>query len=269
MQRSGVADGYNRYNRRFFTIYIRELAYYTWGTMVGKIGVSDYKLEATRNEVQSRARVSVALRELVIRTLQNLFEGYVANFMQRRWGILVELRQMEPQFRDKQKEVDTIIQTPEFLQSLLLRFKQVFEMPKGLPPKRNHEHAIVLKEGSNPVSVRPYRYPQFQKDEIEKLIQEMLDAEIIRPSYSPFSSPVLLVKKKDGSWRFCVDYRAIKKETVPDKYLIPVIDELLDELGVQKYLQNSISRPGTIKFGLKTRMFIRRRSVLMKGTTSF
>ena len=69
----------------------------------------------------------------------------------------------------------------------------------GLPPIRDHEHQIILKEGSSPICERPYKYPFYQKTEIEKIVHELFEASSIRVSHSPFSSPVLLVRKADGS----------------------------------------------------------------------
>ncbi|MCH90301.1 hypothetical protein A2U01_0011214, partial [Trifolium medium] len=113
---------------------------------------------------------------------------------------------------------------------LLEKYHHLFELPTTLPPPRSTDHRIILTEGENRVNVRPYRYPQFQKWEIENQIKVMLEQGFIQQSSSAFSSPILLVRKKDDSWRFCVDYRALNAMTVKDHFPIPAIEELLDEL---------------------------------------
>lgn len=104
------------------------------------------------------------------------------------------------------------------IEELLLENEEIFEEPKGLPPRQTHDHKIPLIKGSTPVSVRPYRYLHYQKNEIEKMVKDMLCSGIVRPSQSPFSSTVLLVQKNDRSWPFCVDYRGLNQVTIKDKF---------------------------------------------------
>jgi hypothetical protein len=122
-------------------------------------------------------------------------------------------------------------QYPPDIQRILHKHKRVFEpIPPGQPPDRGFEHIIELEEGAKPVITTPYRHPKKHKDEIESAIKELLAMGHIRPSSSPFASSVVLVKKKDGTMRMCIDYRALNKRTIKNRYPIPRIDELLDEL---------------------------------------
>nr|GEX43888.1 hypothetical protein [Tanacetum cinerariifolium] len=139
--------------------------------------------QVTLNGDAGLHRRATSLRALA-RGISNIDEGYIVS-MANLGGLEMPESHVHPD-----------------LDEILTEFSDVFFMLAGLPPSRDHEHAIFLKQ----------------------------EAGIIRPSNSPYSSPVLLVKKKDGSWRFCVDYRALNKSTVLDKFPIPIIYELLDEL---------------------------------------
>lgn len=122
------------------------------------------------------------------------------------------------------------IQAPEDIQKILHEFPTVFQPPKELPPCRPQDHLIPIMEGSAPVNINPYKCPYLQRTKIEKMVQEMLASGIIKHSQSPYASPVLLVKKKDNTWRFCVDYRALNAITVKNRFPIPIIEEMLDQL---------------------------------------
>lgn len=128
---------------------------------------------------------------------------------------------------EEPKETEDI---PEQIANLLKEFEDVFQEPTELPPYRKVDHAIALLDESKVVNQRPYRLPFHQKNAMEDLIKTLLFSNKIRPSLSPYSSPVILVRKKDGTWRMCVDYRQLNSNTVKNKYPIPIIEDLLDEL---------------------------------------
>ncbi|RVW84176.1 Retrovirus-related Pol polyprotein from transposon 17.6, partial [Vitis vinifera] len=100
----------------------------------------------------------------------------------------------------------------------------------GLPPEREVEFTIDLVPGTGPMSKAPYRMAPVELKELKVQLQELLDKGFIRPSVSPWGAPVLFVKKKDGSMRLCIDYRELNKVTVRNKYPLPRIDDLFDQL---------------------------------------
>ncbi|GJS27525.1 putative reverse transcriptase domain-containing protein [Tanacetum coccineum] len=110
-------------------------------------------------------------------------------------------------------------------------FPEVFpeDLP-GLPPVRQVEFQIDLIPGAAPVARAPYRLAPSEMQELSNQLQELADRGFIRPSTSPWGAPVLFVKKKDGSFRMCINYQELNKLTVKNRYPLPRIDDLFDQL---------------------------------------
>ncbi|KAJ9544262.1 hypothetical protein OSB04_023969 [Centaurea solstitialis] len=124
-------------------------------------------------------------------------------------------------------------------------FPEVFpeELP-GLPPQRQVEFHIDIIPGAGPVARSPYRLAPSEMQELSNQLQELLDKGFIRPSSSPWGAPVLFVKKKDGSFRMCIDYRELNKITIKNRYPLPRIDDLFDQLQGATYFSKIDLRSG-------------------------
>jgi hypothetical protein len=114
----------------------------------------------------------------------------------------------------------------------------------GMPPDRDIEFTIELQPGTTPISKRPYRMPPTELAELKKQLQELLDKGFIRPSTSPWGCPALFVKKKDESLRLCIDYRPLNALTIKNKYPLPRIDVLFDQLVGAKVFSKTDLRSG-------------------------
>jgi len=120
------------------------------------------------------------------------------------------------------------------LEELLNKFVDVVptdpDFVPPLPPERSVDHAVEVIPGSVPPNKRVYSMNPAELDELKKQLKQLLEHGLIRPSVSPYGSPIIFVKKKDGRLRLCVDYRALNNITVKNKYSLPRVDDLLDRL---------------------------------------
>ncbi|KAD7477271.1 hypothetical protein E3N88_00407 [Mikania micrantha] len=141
---------------------------------------------------------------------------------------------------EKEKDKKKIQDVP-----VVKEYPEVFpeDLP-GLPPVQPVEFRIDLIPGATPVAKSPYRLAPSEMQELSNQLQELLDKGFIRPSYSPWGAPVLFVKKKDGSFRMCIDYRELNKLTIKNRYPLPRIDDLFDQLQGAQYFSKIDLRSG-------------------------
>ncbi|XP_070032056.1 uncharacterized protein [Nicotiana tomentosiformis] len=164
---------------------------------------------------------------------------------------------------DTRKETVSIENVP-----VVREFSDVFpkDLP-GLPLVREIDFGIDLPPYTQPILIPPYRMEPAELRELKQQLQDLLDKVFIRPSVSPWGAPVLFVKKKDGSLRMCIDYRQLNKITIRNKYHLPCIDDMFDQLqGVSHFSKIDLR---IINLESKMKIFLRLLSELDAGTMSF
>jgi len=130
------------------------------------------------------------------------------------------------------------------VKKVISEFEDLFQIPNELPPKRDIQHEIQLLPDVALPNIGLYRHSFMENEEIKRQVKELLEQGVIRPSTSPCGSPIVIIPKKDGTWRMCVDYRALNKITVKNRYPLPRIDDLMDQLHKAKYFTKLDLRSG-------------------------
>jgi hypothetical protein len=121
------------------------------------------------------------------------------------------------------------------MEKVMEEYRDIFTSPVGVPVHCQVKHPIDLTLGASLPNGPIYQRSVLENDEIKRQIQKLLHKGHIRPSSSPCGRPIMLVQKKDGTWRLCINYRVLNKIIVRNRYLIPQIDDLVDQLKGEKY----------------------------------
>ena len=153
----------------------------------------------------------------------------------------------------KPESTPTHQKLPPRFEALLKEFEDIFpeELPAGLPPKRVVDHEIPLQPGITPPSRPIYQLSRPEMEELTSKLEDFTKKGYIRPSTSPYGAPVVFAGKKDGGLRFCLDYRALNKYTIKNKYPLPRIDDLFSQLQGSKVFSKIDLRDGYYQIRMK------------------
>ena len=152
-------------------------------------------------------------------------------------ALVTEKKEGEEEKKEARKSEPVMPIDPEFRQKVEELLKKYPDLGKdpGYPPDRGrHNFKVTLEPGATPKSRQTGRMSPLELEEVRKQLQGMLEGGLVRPSKSPYGAPILFARKKDGGLHMCIDYRALNKQTVKDRYPLPRIDELLDQLNGAK-----------------------------------
>jgi hypothetical protein len=188
--------------------------------------------EGNLRKVQGILRV-VTIREILALQLKKCY----------RKGCQIFAAHMEETPKDKVPNLEDHV--------VLEYFEYVFKEVPGLPPKKDNDFSINLMPGADPVSKTPYRMSTPELMELQMQLEELLRKGYIHPSMLPWGAPVLFVKKKDGTLRLCIDFRQLNKVTVKNKYPLPRIDDLFDQLKDEKIFSEIDLKLGYHKVRIK------------------